>query len=303
MIFHEVYSTYYRVLEAILTRAVVGGLTRSELEAVIRARGFGESILTIPEKLGSGSWPLLTQDWSTPLQHKPDRPLTTLEKRWMKALLCDPRIRLFNPPAAGLEDVEPLYPPEAIVYFDRYTDGDPYEDPAYIANFRTILLALRENRRLHVEFLGRNGVPHHWDCVPQRLEYSGKDDKFRLITGNNRTALSVNVARITACEALEPCTWQQPRTMRRSTLVLELTDERNALERVMLHFSHLEKETERIGENRYRLTLRYEKEDETELLIRVLSFGPALKVISPVKFRKRLKDRIQRQMALWDGTK
>ena len=57
----------------------------------------------------------------------------------------------------------------------------------------------------------------------------------------------------------------------------------------------------RIGENRYRLTLRYEKEDETEMLIRVLSFGPALKVISPGKFRKRIKDRIERQMGLWDG--
>ena len=139
--------------------------------------------------------------------------------------------------------------------------------------------------------------------MPQRLEYSGKDDKFRLITGNNRTALSVNVARILHCEVLEGCVWQQQRTMRRFTLVLELYDERNALERVMLHFSHLEKETERVGENRYRLTLRYEKEDETELLIRVLSFGPALKVISPAGFRKKLLERVQRQMTLWDGTK
>ena len=69
----------------------------------------------------------------------------------------------------------------------------------------------------------------------------------------------------------------------------------------MLHFSHLEKQTERIGDNRYRLTLRYEKEDETELLIRVLSFGPALKVISPEKFKKRLLRRLELQMQLWDG--
>ena len=301
MIFSEVTGTYYFILEELLRRAVEGGLTRRELEAVIRSRGFGESILTIPEKLTDGSWPLLTAELETPLKHRPDRPLTTLEKRWMKAVLQDPRIRLFDPPTEGLEDVEPLYPEGAIVYFDRYTDGDPYEDPRYIANFRTILQALREKRRLHLQFADRHGVPHHWDCVPQRLEYSGKDDKFRLITGNNRTALSVNVARITACEPLEVCHWQQPRAMRRQTLVLELTDQRNALERAMLHFSHLEKETERVDENRYRLTLRYEKEDETEMLIRVLSFGPALKVISPPRFRKRLKDRLARQMQLWDG--
>ena len=301
MIFSEIYGTYYLILEELLGRAAEGTLTRAELEAVIRSRGFGESILTIPRKLSDGSWPLLTPQLQTPLRRKPDRPLTGLEKRWMKALLRDPRIRLFDPPLDGLEDIEPLYPPGAIVYFDRYTDGDPYEDPDYIAHFRTILRALREKRRLHVEFQGRRGELHHWDCVPQRLEYSGKDDKFRLITGNNRTALSINVARITGCECLEVCHWQTPRAMRRQTLVLELYDQRNALERAMLHFSHLEKETERVGENRYRLTLRYETEDETELLIRVLSFGPALKVLSPAKFRNRLRDRLERQMRLWDG--
>ena len=301
MVFSEVYGVYFSVLAELIAQAQTGTLTRDQLERIVREKGFGESILTIPDKLRDESWPLLTRELTTPIAHAPTRPLTTLEKRWMKTLLSDPRIRLFDPPTEGLEDIEPLYPADTIVYFDRYTDGDPYEDPAYIANFRTILRALREKRRLHLQFEDRNGVPHHWDCVPRRLEYSGKDDKFRLITGNNRTALSVNVARITGCECLEVCSWQQPRAMRRQTLVLELTDERNALERVMLHFSHLEKETERIGDNRYRLTLRYESEDETELLIRVLSFGPALKVISPAKFRRRIKERIQRQMGIWDG--
>ena len=301
MIFSEVYGTYYAVLSRILAQAVQGGLTMAELEGIVRERGFGESILTIPEKLLGGSWPLLTAGLKTPLNGCPTRPLTLLEKRWLKALLSDPRIRLFDPPTEGLEDIEPLYPPEAIVWYDRYTDGDPYDDPQYIAHFKLILTALREKRMLHLEFQGRNGSPHCWDCVPHRLEYSGKDDKFRLITGNNRAVLSVNLARLTACALLGPVTLRSTDRMRRQTLKLELTDERNALERVMLHFSHLEKQTERIGENRYRLTLRYEKEDETELLIRVLSFGPALKVISPEKFKTLLLRRIERQMGLWDG--
>ena len=301
MIFCEVYGTYFSVLSKILARATEGRLTQAELERIVRQEGFGESILTIPEKLTNGSWPLLRSDLTTPLDHAPSRPLTTLEKRWMKALLCDPRIRLFDPPAEGLEDVQPLYPQDAIIWYDRYSDGDPYEDPQYIAHFRTILTALREKRMLHLEFTGRNGSPHCWDCVPHRLEYSGKDDKFRLITGNNRAVLSVNLARLTDCSLLGPITFTSTDRMRRQTLKLELTDERNALERAMLHFSHLEKQTERIGDNRYRLTLRYEKEDETELLIRVLSFGPALKVISPEKFKKRLLRRLELQMQLWDG--
>ena len=92
MIFSEIYGTYYIILEELLSRAQTGVLTRDGMEAVIRSRGFGESILTIPRKLSEGSWPLLTGDLQTPLKHRPRRPLTTLEKRWMKALLADPRI-------------------------------------------------------------------------------------------------------------------------------------------------------------------------------------------------------------------
>lgn len=299
MLFSEVYGTYFRCLSAIIDTAAEGTLTGEIMDAIIREIGFEESIFTIPRNLEDQTWPLLKSDLATPLS-KPDRPLTILEKRWLKALLADPRIKLFDPPTAGLEDVEPLYPVDAIVYFDRYTDGDPYHDPDYIAHFRTVLTALREKRWLKIEFAGRNGVPHFWRCVPYKLEYSPKDDKFRLITGNNRTALSVNLARIVSCTLLEPCAPEEyhPRPMRKQTLVLELTDERNALERCLLHFSHLEKETERIGGNRYRLTLRYEKEDETELLIRVLSFGPVLKVISPERFKNQLRHRLARQRKL-----
>ena len=82
------------------------------------------------------------------------------------------------------------------------------------------------------------------------------------------------------------------------SLVLELKDERNALERAMLHFSHLNKETERIGEDLYKITLFYEREDETELLIRVLSFGPMVKVLFPEDFLGKLKERLEKQKKL-----
>ena len=299
MLFSEVYGAYFRCLAAIVDRAAEGSLTKDEMYAIIQEKGFEESIVTIPRNLADQTWPLVKSDLTTPLG-KTHQPLTTLQKRWLKALLADPRIRLFDPPTEGLEDVKPLYPLDAVVYYDRYCDGDPFDDPGYIDHFRTVLTALREKRWLKIEFEGRNGIPHFWRCIPYKLEYSPKDDKFRLITGNNRTALSVNLSRIVSCTLLEPATTGEyhPRVMRKQELVLELTDERNALERCLLHFSHLEKETERIGEDRYRVTLRYEREDETELLIRVLSFGPVLKVISPERFKNQLRHRIRKQMHL-----
>ena len=99
---------------------------------------------------------------------------------------------------------------------------------------------------------------------------------------------------------LEPCEDEEyrPKLMKKRILVLELTDDRNALERVMLHFSHLDKETERIDDTHYKITLFYEKEDETELLIRVLSFGPVLKAVFPDDFVKKLTERLEKQKKL-----
>lgn len=224
-------------------------------------------------------------------------PLTTLQKRWLKSLLSDPRIQLFNPPAEGLEDVEPLYPPNTFVYYDRYNDGDPFDDPGYIKRFRCILSAIQHKRWLRIQFTGRKDLPHYWRCIPYKLEYSAKDDKFRLISANKREALSINLARMTQCFMLEPLGDEEyrPKPMKKRVLVMELTDDRNALERVMLHFSHLNKETERIDDNCYKITLYYEQEDETELLIRVLSFGPVLKVIFPDDFIKKLCERLEKQ--------
>ena len=136
----------------------------------------------------------------------------------------------------GLEDVESLYPPDTFVYFDRYNDGDPFEDPEYIRHFRCILAAIRHKRWLRIQFTGRNGQSHFWRCIPYKLEYSAKDDKFRLISANSRSTLSINLGRVKACFQLEPYTDEdyRPKPMKKRILVLELTDERNALERVMV---------------------------------------------------------------------
>ena len=175
MLFSEVYGIYFDVLSEILEKAVDGELTRDTMYAIIQEKCFEESILTIPQNLSNQTWPLLRADLTTPLKHKPTQPITILQKRWMKALLNDPRIRLFAPPIEGLEDVEPLYPADTFVYFDRYGDGDPFEDLQYIQRFQTILTALRERKWLRLQFLGRNNVPHSWRCIPYKLEYSPKE--------------------------------------------------------------------------------------------------------------------------------
>ncbi len=303
MLFSEIYGNYFNAVAAILTQALRGELTGKDLPEIVRQTAFGESVLSIPAALTDGTWPLLTEDLKTPLHAEPTMPLTTLQKQWLKALLQDPRIKLFAPPATGLEDVEPLFEPDVFVYYDRYTDGDPYDDEGYEQCFQCILLALREKRKLRVRFKSSRAKRHSMVCVPQRLEYSAKDDKFRLLSARDGKLLTINLARIRSVELLEPWSEEEcPRAeYREKSLTMLLTDERNALERVMLHFSDLEKETEKLDEKHYRVTLWYKRDDETELLIRLLSFGPVLRVLEPDSMARQLRERIERQFALQNG--
>ena len=138
------------------------------------------------------------------------------------------------------------------------------------------------------------------ECVPSALEYSSKDDKFRLIAFGKYSYSTINIARIVKCELLGEYSAgeYEPKQPIINELVLELVDERNALERAMLHFSHLEKVTERMEGDRYQITLRYHKDDETEMLIRVLSFGPMIKAVSPQSFIDQIRERIKKQIDL-----
>lgn len=303
MLFHEIYSSYYIAVSSILKEAVRGTLTGKKLNALVQQHAFGESLLTIPDGLKGEKWRLIHKDLSTPLEEEPSMPLTILEKRWMKALLLDPRIRLFMPDMAGLEeigleDVEPLFTPDMIVYYDRYSDGDDYENPEYIRHFRTILQALQEKQDIFVSFESRLHAKPQLVVTPHYLEYSEKDDRFRLVAAGHRRRWVINLSRITACEPAHRNDRVQLKEAPVKTVTFELEDRRNAMERVLLHFSHLEKETKRLDDRRYRVTLKYDRQDETEMVIRILSFGSAIRVTEPDSFVALIRKRIRKQLAI-----
>lgn len=295
MLFSEVYGTYYHTVSKILAKALSGTLDGRSLREIVQDTAFDESLLTIPDSLRTHKWPLLDSDYSTPLLEEPSMPLTLPEKRWMKALLLDPRMRLFDPDTTGLEDVEPLFRPEWLIYYDRYTDGDDYSDPGYIRRFRTIVQALREKRQLEIVYDDGKGNRHRGTVSPQYLEYSEKDDRFRLAAEGYRP-LMLNLSRLESCALLEKQAFTTGQDFRHSrSLTMELTDERDTLSRVLLHFSHLEKETTRLDDIHYRVTLHYDRNDETEMLIRILSFGPTVRVTEPEHLRQRLRERLMMQ--------
>ena len=120
MIFDELYGAYYNAVARILRTAAERAVTKQEARRIIEEQAFSESVLAIEPALFEGQWQLLRPDGTTPVRHKPELPFTGLEKRWLKAISLDPRIRLFDCELTGLEDTEPLFTPEDICVFEVY---------------------------------------------------------------------------------------------------------------------------------------------------------------------------------------
>ncbi len=116
--------------------SVQSALTLQDIRARTYREGFEESLLSIISKIESGAWNLFERDGSLYISRLGGTfltPLSALEKSYLKALLSDPRIGLFldQDQLEALRDmlssVPPLWRPEQFYYYDRFTDGDPWE--------------------------------------------------------------------------------------------------------------------------------------------------------------------------------
>ncbi len=241
-------------------------------------------------------------------------PLSLLQKRWLKAICSDKRIRLLvNEDVLArleeqLESVEPLFTEKDFYLYDKYSDGDPYEDEVYIKNFRTVLEAVHQKKSIQVEYTGRFGQKKNFSCSPCKIEYSEKDDKFRVLSKVRNRHSILNISRINHCELtdnnnLSELSEEDLPYNKRASVILEIYDDRKAMERVMLAFAHFEKSAVQISEYKYQLTLNYDSFDETELVIRVLSFGPMVKLTEPQSFVNLIQERIEKQVNLMKKTR
>lgn len=300
MIFSELYSAYYNTVAAIISRILEGERSEKELQKAVAERAFGESGLTILPSLKTEKWQLIHPDMTTSLKHTPTMPLTTLQKRWLKAISLDPRVRLFGVTFPNLDDVDPLFTPEDYYVYDQYSDGDPFEDEEYVRQFRVILRAIRDGSQIKFEMTNRKGNTMFIRCRPVRLEYSEKDDKFRLVTAGWRAVSTVNLAKIKNCVRYtgEKSSFGHEKVTVYDTVTVKLRDERNALERFMLHFAHFEKQAEKLDKQNYLVRIKYDHSDQPELVIRILSFGPLVEVVESEEFRRMVIEKLKKQKNL-----
>ena len=296
MIFNEIYSAYYNAVAKIISAIINGETDEKRLDKIVEEKAFGESMLSILPSLKSEKWQLVSSDLTTPLNHIPTMPLTLMQKQWLKPISLDPRIKLFDVNFKGLDEVEPLFTPDDYYIYDKYADGDPYEDEKYIERFRTILTAMKTKQNIKIEMINRKGNTVYSRCVPERIEYSEKDDKFRLVTSGCPFIKTVNLARITKCKIYSGDTTLVSTTdeAKYETITLKVSEERNTLERSLLHFAHFEKRAEKVDDH-YLLHIKFNRDDEPEMVIRVLSFGPMVEVLGSESFKQLIINKLKSQ--------
>ena len=325
--FSEIYGCYYEVVAQILKRADTDRVTREEILHITEELGFAESGLVIPDKLFSGQWRFLekTEDngYASPLKNSPHTPLTMLQKRWLKSLLKDPRIRLFLDDAAlsetmdALLDIEPLWNDDTFYYYDRYEDGDDFSTEEYRKSFQIAIDAIRAKRVISFDYTSSKGKHTRKSCLPLKIEYSAKNDRFRLIAlrcpfgrrsiidhyrfdGIQNARFSEVYPETESIRKAASLSLEQLMRIRYDTepVRLLIKNKRNALERAMLHFANYDKDTRQLDEDTWECCIYYDSSMETELLIEILSFGPVVQAVGPDSFVELIRQRLRKQMEL-----
>ena len=329
-LFSEIYNCYYNIIKDMLRGNKA--ISKAELEAAITKDGFFETSLYLAPKLASGEWSFFEKAedlYVSTLDSEPPIVLSLLQKRWLKAILADERIQLFftneqlDTLRNALSDIEPLFKQEDFYIYDSFADGDNYADDTYRTHFRTILNAIKEGQFLDITFQSHVNKRVHFHYLPCKLEYSVRNNCFRLLAIESRGRSQdrfyvINLSRISKIKETGKYVSDAPgfdkesdkfdntascydidtyitKSYHSEPVTLIIKNERNALERAMLQFANYKKNTTRIDDATYKCEIFYNKSNETELLIEVLSFGPAIRVVGNEHFLRLLEERLRRQ--------
>jgi predicted DNA-binding transcriptional regulator YafY len=250
-------------------------------------------------------------------------PMTHLERRWLKSISLDPIVQLFDIDWSELNDVDPLYYPDDIVYFDQQNTSDPWTDETYRQNFRMILDAWQLGKQLTISWYNRADVLDQAKCWPELIEYDQYEDKMRLMARTDDHIIAIVLGRIQSCafcnstvhyetklhtdrhlpaedhlEEMQEAREQLRKSMdvEMPVLSIQILDEKLALERTLALFGHYQKKDFCCKTaNQYILEIYLDPYDEIDDIIdNILYLGPYVELLGPQAMIEALKARFER---------
>lgn len=242
-------------------------------------------------------------------------PLTAWELRWVCTILHDEKMKLFLSPntinkllALMPDNIKPINVSNIIV-FDRY-HSIGHKPNAEV--FRVIVSALHKCVSLQIKYTDGKGRKYEGTYFPLHIEYSKRDDRFRLyvVDDTSKHVHIMNIDGITSISnrdrafSLEDYQKILSDFLKNTSkqITLEFIDTKNIPDRILNEFAPWRKRCELINPKTklYRFTLYYHKYDEIDVLIRLMSYGPYIRIVDKNHFiYKELMERIDKQIELF----
>ena len=313
IIFNEVFSAYYTVLREIINSKP---MDNKELLSFIKSRSSDESSLFLLDNFDKYSFlENLNGKWQSKLEGKLEQPFTNLEKSWLKAIISDPKIKLFadeyeiNILDSMLGDVDPLFDWSFFHYFDQNSEKIDFSSEEFINKFRLLKKIIEEEKSIILDYTNIWNENYVEEAIPLKIEYSLKSDKFRLLgvrfRNGKKELKAYNINQINKIVEIKD---YSDKSINRNPYADEYCEEpvtvivhnmRGAVMRFMIEFSTYKKESIFDNETGECITtFYYHTEEKHEIINKILSFGVSVKVISPSTLIEEIKARIRKQVEL-----
>lgn len=138
------------------------------------------------------------------------------------------------------------------------------------------------------------------------LEYSNKDDKFRIYYKKENSVSVYNLERINSVEILSDGynrnlaekSIKNYILNQRKEITLEFANVKNIPDRLLTEFTPWEKLCTRL-DDRYNVTIKYDKQDSLEIVTRLLPYGKNIKILNDTgNVKAELENRIKKQLSM-----
>ncbi|WP_297417821.1 WYL domain-containing protein [Clostridium sp.] len=327
-LFHEYKNKYFHLVFRILNLSK-NGLYKDEIIRLIEKEEYDEKIIgkdfktfegmllnqyskidnfNFLEKRDGKYYSILNNEDSVPLKVR----FSKLEKSWLNGMIKEPVVQaLFGKGTiekleAALIDVKDGSN-EVIELTNKMKNDFDVDLEKLSKDFYTILEGIINEKPIIYSNVDKNGNEYNNQlALPIRIEYSLKDDKFRAslysleekrsIMVNLHTLKEVKIAQNVNSKVKREDVLKKLKEKKYSEIpiTIELEDIRGAMERCFMSFSSFERNSRTISENKYEIDIYYYTFEEDEVIRKIMSLGPYVKVKSPDRVKDIVIDKIKK---------
>lgn len=241
---------------------------------------------------------------------------TVIEKLWLKEFIRDKVVQnllgetIIAKLQESLKDIEFLNI-KSIIDITNSANDDKRIRRNFNNVFFDLINAIIEERVITYSNTDKQGNYYKDQlALPIRIEYNMKSNTYSVnmysIIENRNILVSLNtihnikfenniVCNLTRSEVLEG---MKEKKYAEEPVTVQVVDEKGAMERFFMLFSQYERSSRYLGNNKYEVKVSYYTFEEREVITKLVSLGPYVKVIEPIAIKNGVISEIVKALEL-----